>query len=52
MPHLAPLSWALASFLFWFLLLMFVTSIWWSQSPKFSLSSKMTPPSFSSWNWS
>nr|YP_009493553.1 ATP synthase F0 subunit 8 [Cryptonome barbada]AWN55968.1 ATP synthase F0 subunit 8 [Cryptonome barbada] len=52
MPHLAPLSWLLASLLFWITLLTFSSSSWWSQTPSFATSKTMLPtPKFASWKW-
>nr|AVW86115.1 ATP synthase F0 subunit 8 [Melaenis sp. YZ-2018] len=52
MPHLSPLNWILSPFIFWFLLISFSSIIWWSQSPSFpKLTSSLTSPQSSSWNW-
>uniref|UniRef100_A0AAU6QG30 ATP synthase F0 subunit 8 n=1 Tax=Prionospio sp. 1 MH-2023 TaxID=3058460 RepID=A0AAU6QG30_9ANNE len=52
MPHLAPLTWALAPLIFWFLLLTISASLWWSFTPSFpSCQTSSRQSSFSSWNW-
>nr|AVW86048.1 ATP synthase F0 subunit 8 [Branchinotogluma japonicus] len=52
MPHLSPLNWLLSPLIFWLLLAMFGSILWWSQFiifPKMS-SSLLSPPTLS-WNW-
>uniref|UniRef100_UPI0030DE8B82 ATP synthase F0 subunit 8 n=1 Tax=Micronephthys minuta TaxID=1037237 RepID=UPI0030DE8B82 len=51
MPHLSPLSWMFASLLFWFILILFISSIWWYQLPSFKKSSNLSHMSFSPWIW-
>nr|UYK52275.1 ATP synthase subunit 8 [Chloeia sp. r EEE-2022] len=52
MPHLAPLSWALVSILFWVTLLSFVTTTWWAQTSSFpKASSSFNTSPFPSWKW-
>nr|YP_010183537.1 ATP synthase F0 subunit 8 [Drawida gisti]QVG61466.1 ATP synthase subunit 8 [Drawida gisti] len=36
MPHLSPMSWVIALFSFWLLLMIFISSMWWSAIPSFS----------------
>nr|QGA73884.1 ATPase subunit 8 [Marenzelleria neglecta] len=52
MPHLAPLSWALAPILFALILLTLISVLWWSQGPMFPTYAANTKFSFSNWKWS
>nr|YP_009136886.1 ATP synthase F0 subunit 8 [Goniada japonica]AKE32083.1 ATP synthase F0 subunit 8 [Goniada japonica] len=51
MPHLSPMSWIMAPLIFYTLMILFMSSTWWSQTSKFptiSLSSMISSPQ---WNW-
>uniref|UniRef100_UPI0031F39CBC ATP synthase F0 subunit 8 n=1 Tax=Loimia medusa TaxID=167822 RepID=UPI0031F39CBC len=54
MPHLSPMSWLLAPFLFLMLAVPAMMSfLWWSQSPVFPvISLQSSSQSFNKWNWS
>nr|QVX31186.1 ATP synthase F0 subunit 8 [Pelagomacellicephala iliffei] len=50
MPHLSPLNWLLTPFILWSLLLMFSSTLWWSQTLHFpSHPLPLSPPPFLTW---
>nr|ALQ78830.1 ATP synthase F0 subunit 8 [Glycera tesselata] len=51
MPHLSPMPWIMTLILFIFMLMIFISTIWWQQTPSFpnmKLSSKQLTPR---WHW-
>nr|YP_010924977.1 ATP synthase F0 subunit 8 [Harmothoe imbricata]AVW86128.1 ATP synthase F0 subunit 8 [Halosydna sp. YZ-2018]WKB17955.1 ATP synthase F0 subunit 8 [Harmothoe imbricata] len=52
MPHLSPLNWILSPFIFWLLLALFTSILWWSQSISFpKISSSLNYTYSNPWNW-
>nr|YP_010373147.1 ATP synthase F0 subunit 8 [Hyperhalosydna striata]QTZ18398.1 ATP synthase F0 subunit 8 [Hyperhalosydna striata] len=52
MPHLSPLNWMISPLIFWFLLALFSSMLWWSQSISFpKMSSSLSFPKANSWTW-
>nr|AVW86141.1 ATP synthase F0 subunit 8 [Lepidonotus sp. YZ-2018] len=52
MPHLSPLNWIISPIIFWLLLAMFSSILWWSQTLYFpTLSSSISSPSPNKWSW-
>nr|YP_010403025.1 ATP synthase F0 subunit 8 [Sirsoe methanicola]UQV94833.1 ATP synthase F0 subunit 8 [Sirsoe methanicola] len=53
MPHLSPMSWLMAAFIFYLLLGMFMSMIWWHQPPIFQSLKIQNPASLTNkWDWS
>nr|YP_009244939.1 ATP synthase F0 subunit 8 [Amynthas pectiniferus]AMO27063.1 ATP synthase F0 subunit 8 [Amynthas pectiniferus] len=40
MPHLSPMSWLLAIIMFWAIMLLFTSNIWWTNLHTFETSSQ------------
>nr|AUI11304.1 ATP synthase F0 subunit 8 [Calliostoma zizyphinum] len=56
MPQLAPVNWLFLFLLFWFIIALSSTLIWWSFKAEYSLTTASMPTSFSrparsSWLW-
>nr|YP_010318552.1 ATP synthase F0 subunit 8 [Pseudopotamilla reniformis]ULD67131.1 ATP synthase F0 subunit 8 [Pseudopotamilla reniformis] len=53
MPHLSPMSWALVPLIFWALMILLATFLWWTQPAKFPyIHTTPSLSSFTKWNWS
>nr|YP_089674.1 ATP synthase F0 subunit 8 [Clymenella torquata]AAU20736.1 ATPase F0 subunit 8 [Clymenella torquata] len=52
MPHLSPLSWMLAPLMFFFILSMLHSSMWWQTQPSFKkVKTQSLKSLFKIWNW-
>nr|YP_009318352.1 ATP synthase F0 subunit 8 [Stomatella planulata]AOZ71833.1 ATP synthase subunit 8 [Stomatella planulata] len=55
MPQLAPVNWLLLFILFWLVIILVSTLIWWTYTTKYSISSTNSISSHSlgpnSWRW-
>nr|QIT03434.1 Atp8 [Paralvinella hessleri] len=50
MPHLSPMFWALAMFMFTMNLILLTSALWWDQSPCFpALTTNIPAPN--KWSW-
>nr|AVW86179.1 ATP synthase F0 subunit 8 [Eulepethus nanhaiensis] len=53
MPHLSPLNWILTPLMFWLLLSLLSSILWWSQTPSFPpLPTSFSPIKEHTWKWS
>lgn len=51
MPHLSPINWMILCLLFWLTLLIFISIIWWHQTPKFATYIRKSSKSNQYWPW-
>nr|ALS46296.1 ATP synthase F0 subunit 8 [Glycinde armigera] len=51
MPHLSPMSWIMAPLMFYFTLMLFISCLWWIQTPKFPLITYSFSVSSPKWMW-
>nr|QGZ10026.1 ATP synthase F0 subunit 8 [Eisenia nordenskioldi pallida] len=52
MPHLSPMSWIAAIFMFWITLSMLASTLWWTNQHSFYSSSKYSSSTpVNSWKW-